>query len=479
MSDDTNARPFAGTPHRPTRMRSADWGGKALLVCALALLMTIPGMFVWALIGDRTHRADGATAEVSRLQGGAQQVLGPLLIAPYSIAPAIKGGDAATGWYVVSADTGTANVAVDTDTKHRGIFDVPVYTATADITATFSKPPAAPNLPARAVVDWSAARIVLGFSDLRGGKLDPTATIETPAGRKTVSFAPASEISLGAPTSGEGETDRRRGSEPAVEGRFGLVSTPAAPLLEGGVLTTRLKFSGAQRIAVMPFAKSTEIAVAGDWGSPSFNGGFLPTGSTVSGGKFTAHWSVPFMARGLAAEGTSEALSLSDLGTRDLGVTFLRTNDPYQNVTRALKYAVMFIGLVFLTFFVFEALSGSRLHPAQYVLIGLAQMVFYLLLLSLSEYIGFDLGFAVAAVATVLLIGLYAGTAFKAIRYRVQALVIFSTVYGLIYLLMRLEDFALLAGSIAAFVGLTAAMWLTRNIEWYGGRVDQTPTEPT
>jgi inner membrane protein len=138
----------------------------------------------------------------------------------------------------------------------------------------------------------------------------------------------------------------------------------------------------------------------------------------------------------------------------------------------------MFIGLVFLTFFVFEALSGSRLHPAQYVLIGLAQMVFYLLLLSLSEYIGFDAGFAIAAVATVLLIGLYAGAAFKATRYRIQALVVFSTVYGLIYLLMRLEDFALLAGSIAAFVGLTAGMWLTRNIEWYGGRADTTPPAP-
>jgi inner membrane protein len=130
----------------------------------------------------------------------------------------------------------------------------------------------------------------------------------------------------------------------------------------------------------------------------------------------------------------------------------------------------MFVGLVFLTFFVFEALSGQRLHPAQYVLVGLAQMVFYLLLLSLSEYVGFDLGFALAAVATVGLIGLYAGWAFKSARYRLRALVIFSVLYVLIYCLMRLEDFALLAGSLASFVGLAAAMYLTRNLEWYGGR---------
>jgi inner membrane protein len=176
------------------------------------------------------------------------------------------------------------------------------------------------------------------------------------------------------------------------------------------------------------------------------------------------------MARGLAAEGPSDAVSLLELGRKDLGVSFVPANNPYQFVMRALKYAVMFIGLVFLTFFVFEALSGRRLHAAQYVLIGLAQMVFYLLLLSLSEYVGFDYGFAIAATATVLLIGLYAGAAFKAARYRIQAIVVFSLVYGLIYLLMRLEDFALLAGSVAAFTGLTAAMWLTRNIDWYGGK---------
>jgi inner membrane protein len=134
---------------------------------------------------------------------------------------------------------------------------------------------------------------------------------------------------------------------------------------------------------------------------------------------------------------------------------------------------------VFLTFFVFEALSGRRLHPAQYLMIGFAQMVFYLLLLSLSEYVGFDWAFAGAAVATVGLIGLYAGAAFRSRVYQVQALLIFSVVYGLIYLLMRLDDFALLAGSIASFVGLSLAMYLTRNIDWYGGKAEAPTPEPT
>jgi inner membrane protein len=115
-------------------------------------------------------------------------------------------------------------------------------------------------------------------------------------------------------------------------------------------------------------------------------------------------------------------------------------------------------------------------------MIGVAQMVFYLLLLSLAEYIGFDFAFVIAAIATVALIGLYAGAAFKSRAYGLRALVVFSGVYGLIYLLMRLEDFALLAGSMASFAGLATAMYLTRNLDWYGGRatnarLGQTPIQ--
>ena len=131
---------------------------------------------------------------------------------------------------------------------------------------------------------------------------------------------------------------------------------------------------------------------------------------------------------------------------------------------------LVLVGLVFLTFFVFEALSGQRVHPAQYLFVGSAQMVFYLLLLSLSEQVGFDWAFAAAATATVLLMGLYAGAAFKSRARGAPALVVFTAVYGLIYLLMRLEDFALLAGSIASFLGLAGAMYLTRNLDWYGGK---------
>jgi inner membrane protein len=465
MMSDLNPE-AAGAYLRLPRPKSAGWGGKALLVCLLALLMAIPGLFVLGLVHDRANRSGKVVAEVSGMKGGAQQVLGPLIVAPYVVPAARAGEEARHGWYVLSPDTGSATAQVASSTLRRGIFSVPVYEATIDIDAVFPAFPTAPGLPAGATVDWSRARVVLGFSDLRGGKLDPAGVVTGPGGPAQLAFAPASDISLGRPgRATDGDQAVADGS-----GGFGLMSAPAASLLAGGRFRTRLVFTGAERLSIMPFARSTRVSVTGDWPDPGFDGGFSPTNRQVGDSGFKADWTVPFMARGLAAEGPSDAVSLLELGRKDLGVSFVPVNNPYQFVMRALKYAVMFIGLVFLTFFVFEALSGRRLHAAQYVLIGLAQMVFYLLLLSLSEYVGFDYGFAIAAVATVLLIGLYAGAAFRAARYRVQAIVVFSLVYGLIYLLMRLEDFALLAGSVAAFTGLTAAMWLTRNIDWYGGK---------
>ena len=458
--------------------RSAGWGGKALLVCLLALLMAIPGMFVFGLVAERSHRADGVVAEVSNLQGGMQRILGPLLVAPYTYVA--EKGVTRGGWYIVSPETGGASAEVKTHALHRGIFDVPVYDVTADFKATFAPRSAEANLPSQARIDWSRARIVIGFSDLRGVKDDLTGIYKDSAGETRVAFSPASGINLGEEGAVSDATDAGMLARAAAgeSSRYGLVEAPAAAVVEThgpGTFSAHLHFAGAKRLGLLPFAKTTQIDIRGDWLSPSFDGGFLPMTRALGDKGFSAAWHVPFIARGLADRGDTDAISVSALSAKDLGVTFARANNPYDNVTRALKYAVMFVGLVFLTFFVFEALSGKRLHPAQYVLIGLAQMVFYLLLLSLSEYVGFDLAFAAAAVATVVLISLYAGWAFGESRFRLRALVIFTAVYTLIYLLMRLDDFALLAGSVASFVGLSTAMYLTRNIEWYGGR--QGPTE--
>ena len=186
---------------------------------------------------------------------------------------------------------------------------------------------------------------------------------------------------------------------------------------------------------------------------------------------------MPFIARGVAADGDADVVSR--LGQSDLGVSFVEPANPYQSVGRSLKYAPLFLGLVFLAYFIFETLSRRRMHAAQYVLVGLAQIVFYLLLLSIAEHLGFDLAFLIAAGSTVALISAYAGWVFDSRRQGVIALVAFALLYSLIYVLMRLEDFALLVGALASFAAIAAVMWFTRRIDWYGTDAStETPPRP-
>jgi inner membrane protein len=174
--------------------------------------------------------------------------------------------------------------------------------------------------------------------------------------------------------------------------------------------------------------------------------------------------------------------TLKALGQTAMGLSFVELADPYQSVNRSLKYAPLFIGLVFLAYFVFEVTTRKRVHPAQYLLIGVAQIVFYLLLLSIAERTGFDFAFALAALATVGLISTYAGWVFESRKHGRLALVVFTFVYALIYVLMRLEDEALLIGALASFAAIACVMYFTRGIDWYGSMADSSlaaePGEP-
>ncbi|SEG13522.1 inner membrane protein [Bryocella elongata] len=146
----------------------------------------------------------------------------------------------------------------------------------------------------------------------------------------------------------------------------------------------------------------------------------------------------------------------------------IRLADSYRSTRRSLHYITLFLGFVFLTYFLFEVLSGRRAHPAQYAMVGIAQIIFYLLLLSLAEHIGFDLSFLIAGAATVSLFALNTEWVFQSRKLAYRALAVFSALYGFIYVLLRVEAYALLVGAIASFCAIAAAMYITRNVDWYG-----------
>jgi len=463
--------PQPPSPRRPVVSRSK--GAKLLIVCVLAVLMSIPAGFVFLLLLDRTHRAEAVTTEIGSLMGGPQTFLGPVMAVPYVIPPKTVTDPQGvrsvtpqqTGTLIVFPVTGDAGATSKSEVRSRSLFRVPVYTTDLHFKAHFDF--AGVTAPAGGTLDWSQARLIAGASDSRGARKDITATMD---GAGLV-LAPAPE---GAQTVNTGDGN-------------GHMDLFAAPLTGFDSAKPRdvaldMSFTGATKLGVLAFAKSSTVTLSGDWNTPSFGGGFLPAtrafhhdqqtplvkGEEDLKSGFRATWSVPFVARGLPAVITLD--NLPSLGKSELSVSFVENTNPYQNVGRSLKYALLFVGLVFLTYFVFESTSKRELHPAQYILIGLAQCTFYLLLLSLAERIGFDLAFAVAAAATVGLISAYAGMVFKSALRGMAAMVIFTLLYGMIYTLMRMEDYALLIGAISAFVVIAAVMVLTRNLNWYGNQ---------
>jgi inner membrane protein len=171
--------------------------------------------------------------------------------------------------------------------------------------------------------------------------------------------------------------------------------------------------------------------------------------------------------RAQRAEDAAKAMSGGAGGRQTLFGTSIREADTYRSVKRSMKYVPLFLGLVFLTYFIFEATSGKRVHPAQYILVGTAQIIFFLLLLSLAEKIGFDFAFLLAGGGTVTLLSTNAGWVFMSRRQGLRALAVFSLLYVLIYLLLRLEDDALLIGAVSSFLAVAATMYFTRRIDWY------------
>jgi inner membrane protein len=440
------------------KFRSLAMGVKLMVICGLALLMSIPAFFVDGVVSERTERAGEVTSEVSAAVGGQQTFLGPTLAIPYTMPPRAPGEAGNRYIYLVFPAQARADVKTATEERHRSLFKVPVFQADLKLDGDFDLSGVPSNAPPGAVFDWDRAEILVGVSDARGALADATLT----ANGKTSTLVPAQ--TAGSMTF---DTDQNQSIRLVV---FGASAAGLAKPDARFSVTSALRFSGARRLAVLAYGKTTHVKATGDWPSPGFDGGFLPVSRSVSASGFNAEWSVPFIARGVRAEGQDN--SITGLDATALGISFVEVADPYQSVSRSIKFLPLFLGLVFLTYFLFEATTRKRVHAAQYILVGVAQIIFFLLLLSLAERIGFDWGFLIAGSATVILLAVNAKWVFASGKQGVRALSIFAPLYALIYALLRLEDNALLVGAVASFLAVGAVMYFTRRIDWYGSLPD-------
>jgi len=193
----------------------------------------------------------------------------------------------------------------------------------------------------------------------------------------------------------------------------------------------------------------------------------LPEGREISSTGFNAQWQVPYLARGVPGAWLQGEFDVRDVDRTAFGVRLFTPTDGYTSVGRSLKYAIFFIGFLMLMFFLIEAASKDRVHAAQYILIGLAQVVFYLLLLAFSEHMATFAAYFTASLATISVTSLYAVTAFRSKARGMATFAVLGVIYAMQYALVLLEDYALLIGAVLAFFAVALTMYVTRRLNWY------------
>src|SRR5262245_55318202 len=370
---------------------------KFLLVVFLIVSLLVPLLLVYALIWEREQRAAAVHREVGHLWGPEQQVLGPSLVVPYTVRIETVQGDKRIEQLqerraVFTPETLEVTGRADAKTLRRSI-----YAGRLALSGRFAAPRIADVAAEVAGVRWRDATFVLVLSSVAGLK---EAAVLKVAGAADIPFAP----SPGFPDGGSGLRGIHAKLTPAM--------ADPEQALQAFTFAVDLVFNGSVSLNIAPVARETRVSLTSDWPHPSFVGAFLPDDRKVTATGFTASWKVPHLARSVP-----EAWNLTDGGLLRLqpytfGVRMVSPVDFYSLVNRAVKYGIQFLALAFMAVFCLELGSERRVHPVQYIFTGLALVFFYVLLLSLSEHLGFPLAYLAASVATGLMLAVYVGAAF-------------------------------------------------------------------
>ncbi len=444
-------------------------GLRFIAVGVLALVMFLPLSLVSGIIEDRARYSEQTVEAISREWGGAQLVSGPLLVIPVTEEVIYdrrrEAVDAITGLTLTDVKGNpvyehfqeTVNetrapifiypseldVAFQTTSsvRHRGVFEVPVYTTAAAMDFVFDTALADVVVRGEEVVHWDDARIDIPLSSNR--PLRGEARLST--GGSVLALEPISN---------------------GGERRTGITALTGDPR-ELGAMTLTTTMNGAQSLAATATARTTRVTMTSDWPDPSFYGAFLPDTSEISEAGFTASWTVPHLARTLPLV-SREYPDTKARNSASMGVRFVTPNDFYQKAYRSARYGILFIGLTFLTILLLDRAGKQPVHPVQYLMVGLAQAVFVLLMVAYAEQIGFGAAYLLAAGATIGLLTMFGAVALKLGKRTSVLTMMLLVVYGILYLILQSSDFALLAGSTLTFIALAGTMLLTRNEDWHG-----------
>jgi inner membrane protein len=455
---------------------------KFAAVGILVLLLLIPTSMIEGLIGERQSQSHRVISEISSKWGFDQTIAGPIINIPYKELVASQNDKGQTVYTNTISTmhflpnqldiTGNVKTAI----KHRSIYDAVVYTTELHFKGNFDKIAIEKLGITPENVLWNKAYVSIHIPDLRGINKRVVMnwnkdTLEMNPGIDNNDILITSLNKFNSP-------DYARNAEipatvpyqnNAVNGSSGL--STKVDVKESGKINFEmtLDLNGSSSLYFIPIGKETNVSLKSTYKTPSFDGAFITDTNVINNNGFDAKWKVLNLNRNFPQEWTNSSYNI---GESAFGVNLLIPVDHYQKSMRSAKYAIMFIMLTFLVFLFTELLNGFKIHPVQYLLVGLALIIFYTLLLSISEQLGFTIAYLISSVAVIILISLYSRTIFKENRLMALLAGILIILYGFLFVILRSEDYALLIGSIGLFIVLCVIMYLSRKIKWYNEESD-------
>lgn len=429
---------------------------KILGVLVIVLVLLIPLGMIESTMTERLQRRNEAVSDITSSWGKEQVLVGPILVIPYKYTfktfkdIVVKGAiqktevmETAVGraWFL--PDDLKVEGDIQPERLHRGIYEAVVYRGQLRLSGHFSNPDfRALKIDATQVL-WEDAAVAVSVTDLRG----TGEALQFSFGDKPFRMAPGTGLDNLAP---------------GVRAQIGVL----AKSLTGKSFALDLRFKGSGSINFAPAGIQNTIKLTSPWPDPSFKGQFLPAERSVTSKGFDAVWKVSYYGRSYP-QASSAAYPADQVQNSLFGVSFYNAIDSYRNVERAIKYGILFLTLVFAAFFLFEVLAALKIHAVQYVLIGAAMCLFYLALLSLSEFISFGASYLVSCTAAIVLITLYSRAVLLSGDRTLVIGAELAAIYGFLYISLQLQDYSLVLGTAGLFAVLAAIMYATRKLDWY------------
>ncbi len=410
---------------------------KMIMVGLLTLILLLPLSFVQDLIYERSERQKEVVTETTAKWGESVYFYGPILKIPYKDPITLQMENA----YFFPEQLNNTSITEIKTPLQRSIYKSNVFTTKMQFNGNYANPNfSKKNVPNENII-WDKASIVIRTTNLKSVKDE----VKIKIGNSSYTFEPI-------------HNTQANDSIESLE--TGYINFNA---IKTSNFNVAINYNGSKRISIAPIGKTTNAKMTSNWASPNFNGSFIPNEKQITDKGFDATWKISHFNRPFAQENFEV---LPDLSKYAFAVDFITPVDEYQQNERASKYGFLVIGLTFLIFFLIQSISKISIHIFQYVMIGIALIMFYTLLISITEHSSFGFAYAIAGTSVVALISLYSISILKDRKFPTFIGLSLSVLYTFIFVIIQLEDYALLVGSIGLFLILAAVMYFSRKIEW-------------